>query len=293
MRQALSRLVSCWGSRLLGLVLCLATASIPALAEADEVDEAYARAGEAAAAGDWAGAIEHYEHARRILPQRSAQLSYDLGTAYANHGDLPRASYHLMRALDDPGGSSVEVERDARRNLAIVRRRLELAAAGRQAKLTEGPDWRDRLARALASTSFAWLVLAVGALAVGAVFARSLFRRRRGPLSAWLAWTAGIASLLLLAAHVGARRSDRAQAASIVLEATLDLREGPGAHTPSKLRLSGGSRVWVRERRSGWVRVQTPEALVGWAPESSLAALDEPVGAASPAAARDVGENPT
>lgn len=295
----------------LGLLLSLASpaaragdASSDGEPSGDAVDAAYARGSRAASEGDWPEAVRAFEAARRILPVRSAQLSYDLGTAYANMGELGYASYHLARALRDPVGLDAQLAESARRNAAIVRRRLELHAAGASLQLSEPEDWRDALARLLASTVMGWIALGMGALGL-VLGARAWWRARKGAggRSGTLALAAAAAFLVIGAAHRVAVAGDRAQPGAIVLPERVDVREGPGAHTVREFEISAGSRVWVRERRSGWAKVQTPSGLLGWVEQDAIGALDAGVGevppapadedATPPAAADDVGQSPT
>jgi uncharacterized protein YgiM (DUF1202 family) len=74
-----------------------------------------------------------------------------------------------------------------------------------------------------------------------------------------------------LAISAGADHPD-----AVVLDAVVDVREGPGAHLPVAFSLQGGSHVRVLDQRSGWLRVRLPGGLEGWAAIDSIARLHQP-----------------
>ncbi|HVI02106.1 MAG TPA: SH3 domain-containing protein [Enhygromyxa sp.] len=270
------------------LVACLLT---PEQARADVVDDAYAAGNDAAIAGDWAGAIEHWQRALELLPGRSAQLDYDLGTAYAQLGELGRATYHLERALQPEARPSVEVAEAARRNLGIVRRRAEVQAEVNDARISREESWWDLTVDVLAGQGLAWVGVISGWLLVLALLGRRLVASRSGSTSASSgrgsdrgsdriggALALVFASVFVLAGglHGLAIQAADDHPDAIALDAIVELREGPGTHLPVAVRVQGGSRVRVLDERSGWVRVRLPAGLEGWAPRESIARLDKP-----------------
>ena len=270
------------------LVACLIT---PEQARADVVDDAYAAGNDAAIAGDWAGAIEHWQRALELLPGRSAQLDYDLGTAYAQLGELGRATYHLERALQPEARPSVEVAEAARRNLGIVRRRAEVQAEVNDARISREESWWDLTVDVLAGQGLAWVGVISGWLLVLALLGRRLVASRSGSTSASSgrgsdrgsdriggALALVFASVFVLAGglHGLAIQAADDHPDAIALDAIVELREGPGTHLPVAVRVQGGSRVRVLDERSGWVRVRLPAGLEGWAPRESIARLDKP-----------------
>jgi hypothetical protein len=274
-----SRLGFGLGFGLGGLVLALVLVS-PNFARADVVDDAYAAGSEAALTGNWDEAIEHWQRALELLPGRSAQLDYDLGTAHAQLGELGRATYHLERALQPEARPSVEVAEAARRNLGIVRRQAETQAEIREARISRQPTWWDLAIEVLAGRALAWISLISGWLMVGVVAHRQ-WRRRAGraePLG-------GVSGALVLvfalvfaiggglhALAIGARDE---HPDAIALDAIVEVREGPGTHLPVAFELQGGSHVRVLDERSGWARVRLPGGLEGWAKAGTVARLDQ------------------
>jgi hypothetical protein len=267
---------------LAGIGVALTLLGAPTLARADVVDEAYAAGSAAALDGDWHGAIEHWQRALELLPGRSAQLDYDLGTAYAEIGELGRATYHLERALQPAGGPSVEVAEAARRNLGIVRRQAEVQAEINDARISRPASSWDLVVEVLAGPALAWISLVSGWLLVAAVAIRRL-RERRGvtPSSGRGVGRALVLVFALIFAIGGGLHALAIEAAddhpdAVALDSTVDVREGPGAHLPVAFTVQGGSHLRILDRRSGWVRVRLPGGLEGWAKAEAVARLDKP-----------------
>ena len=263
---------SAWACALALGVVVLA----PAPARADAVDEAFARGNAAAQAGDWDTAIAAYEQAASLLPERSAVLSYDLGTAYLHRDELGRATYHLRRALDWRGGPTAELVESARYNLAVARRRAELKATSSGAKIDRPETWWDLVVEALRAPGVGWSALVAGWLVLGLVWLRGR-RRRRGQAPSTVL---GAVLIVLASIYVGlgvlhglALRADRTAPEAIVLEDLVDARDGAGHHRPVAFRLQGGARVRVVDRNPGWSRVRLPGGLEGWVREDAIGEL--------------------
>lgn len=267
--------------RALGLVLGLGLLTAPAVAVADVIDEAYARGSAAVAQADYETAIVAWQEALELLPGRSAQLDYDLGTAHAQLGELGHASYHFERALAPEARPSVEVAEAARRNLGIVRQRAELQAEVNESQLSREPTTWDRIVVVLAGRGLGWLSLACGWILLGLVgWRRWQARGAEGP-------TRGIASplnaLILVFSlafalggglHALALETSDDHPEAIALDAVVEAREGPGAHLPVAFTIQGSSRLRVLDQRSGWLRVRMPGGLEGWVESSTIARLD-------------------
>lgn len=244
-------------------------------ARADAVDDAFVRGNEAAAAQDWDAAIEAYEEAVALLPERSAVLSYDLGTAYLHRGDLGRATYHLRRALDWRGGPTTELVESARFNLAVARRQAELAAKEEGAKLDRAGTW-DLIVEALVAPGVGWSALVAGWLALGIIWVGRRRRRQGHPSSTVLG--AGLIVLISVFLVLGglhglALRADRTSPEAVVIEDLVEARDGAGNHRPVAFRVQGGARVRVLGRSPGWRQVRLPGGLEGWVPEDAIGEL--------------------
>lgn len=263
-------------ARLLALCLAALVFGMPGQVRADAVDDAFARGNELARAGDWAAAIEEYEQARKLLPGRSALLSYNLGTAYAHVGETGLATFHLRRAVQRDAEPSDEIVEAARRNLGILQRRAELDAASAGAQISPPESWWDRVGVALAAQGMGWLTLVCGWMAVLLLVVRTL-RTRAGkgaPAANALALVLGAIFLLGGSVHALAAWSDEGAPRAIALDTKLEVREGPGKHRKISFVLQGGSRVRVVDTSPGWSKIRLDGGLVGWVPERAVGRLD-------------------
>lgn len=256
---------------LLAVVCGLVVALAPAVAAADVVDDAFARGNQAAAAGDLQAAVKHYEEAERLLPGRSAVLSFNLGTAYAQLGELGLATHHLRRALQAQARASADVSEAAQRNLGIVRSRAEVAAAANGAQIDRPETWRDALFAAVGTPQFGWLALGSGWLALALWLVRGrLGRRAPGGVVTSVIGVLVAVWLVVGALHGYAVRSEEEAPQAVVVAAKLEVREGPGSHRKVMFVVQGGSRVRVVDRGQGWLRIRLPDGLEGWAPQADL-----------------------
>lgn len=246
----------------------------PTRARADVVDEAFARGNASAAAGDWKAAVQHFEEAERLLPGRSAALSFDLGTAYAQLGELGPATFHLRRALQPQAEASADVAESARRNLGVVRQRAEVAAAAGELQIDRPETWRDAALSALRSAVFGWLALGAGWLALVVWFVRGRLRAAGRGIAQGAAAVLAAVYLVIGGLHAYALRSELAAPQAVVLPARLEAREGPGNHRKALFAVQGGSRVRIVERGAGWTRVRLPGGLEGWVLHAGLGELN-------------------
>ncbi|MEM6289973.1 MAG: SH3 domain-containing protein [Myxococcota bacterium] len=258
-------------------LLAAALAVIPSIASADAVDDAFVRGTEAASRNDWDGATAEFETASALLPQRSAIISYNLGTAYAERGDLGRATYHLRRATDWRSGPTAEVLEAARSNLAAVRRRAELEATTTGSMIDRPQTTWDLLVDAIAAPWVAWFSLICGGLFAGLLFAHRRWLRsqpRRAGASRVVLIALGLIYAIAGVLHGWSIRAASAQPGAIILAASLDARDGPGQHRSVAFTLQGGAEVRLLERSPGWRQVQLPGGVTGWVPEGAVAELD-------------------
>ncbi len=254
-----------------GLLLCAPSARADVV---DVVDEAFMRGNTAAAAGDLQAAVSAYEEAERLLPGRSALLSFNLGTAYAQLGEVGLATYHLRRALQVQAQASEDVAAAAQRNLGIVRQRLEVAAAASGAQVDRPETWRDALLAAVGSPGFGWLALGAGWLALVVWLLRGRLGSRGVHSVVGSVIGVLVAIYLVLGSlHGYAVRAESEAPQAIALPATLEVREGPGSHRKALFTVQGGSRVRIVDRGAGWLRIRLPDGLEGWAPLASLGEL--------------------
>ena len=263
--------------RCASVLLVLFTLGQASVARADVVDEAFVRGNQAAAAGELRAAVAAYEEAERLLPGRSAVLSFNLGSAYAQLGELGLATYHLRRALQAQAQASDDVAAAAQRNLGIVRQRVEVAAAANAAQTDRPETWRDALLAAVGDASFGWLALASGWLALLMWWLRGrLGARARGGVVGSVIGVLVAIYLVIGGLHGYAVRAESAAPQAIALPAKLEVREGPGNHRKTLFVVQGGSRLRIVDRGSGWLRIRLPDGLEGWAPQAELGELRSP-----------------
>ncbi len=248
----------------------------PTEAHADVVDEAFAAGNEAARAGDWERAGEHYREAEGLLPGRSAELSFNLGTAYAQLGELGPAVYHLRRALQSEARPSAAIDEAARRNLGIVRQRMEVAATTSGAQIDRPEGWWELILAAVRAPLFGWLALGAGWLGLVGYLLR---RRLRGVAAVGLRSLLGVLAVVFVVLgtlHGLALRAEQSSPMAIVLPASAEVREAPGSHRKEAFSLQGGSRVRIVDRAPGWSRVRLAGGLHGWLPAEELGELRGP-----------------
>lgn len=282
----------------MGALALVVALSLSASARADDVDDVYAAGSAAAIAGDWSEAIARWEEALELLPGRSAQLDYDLGTAYAQLGELGRATYYLERALQPEARPSVEVAEAARRNLGIVRRQAEVAADINDARISRPPSSWDLIVEVFAGRALAWISLVSAWLLVLTLAQRRWRARNHAGGDGSIRGVGGALALVFAlvfviggSLHAFALEATDDHPDAVVLDAVVDVREGPGEHLPVAFELQGGSHVRVLDQRSGWLRVRLPGGLEGWAKVEAIARLHEPPVRTRVRAANDASKN--
>jgi len=250
---------------------------VPSIARADAVDDAFVRGNQAAQAGAWNDAVSAYEDAVAMLSRDNALLSFNLGTSYAELGELGRAMAHLSRAASSSNEPSPEVLQSARENLERVQRRIELQSAASGAMLDPPPTSWEAVMSALGAPVLAWLALLSGwaflVLLLARLWRRSIQDAYDGVIGAILMVLAilfiGLGSL-----HWAAIRSNRVAPKAIVIENMVPAREGPGHHRKQEFVLQGGSRVRIVANTPGWSQVRLSSGVEGWIPQASVGLLE-------------------
>lgn len=244
-------------------------------AKADVVDDLYERGNEAAAQGEWSVAAGCYEQARALLPDRSAELSYNLGTAYAQLGQTGYATFHLRRAIQRASDPSSEVVESARRNLGILDRRIEQDAERTGGQVSAPTGWWPRVRSALAARWLAWLTWLLGAGVIASCTVSTIWSRkgRSRAIPRAVAWVCAGVFCLGAFVHGVALRGERKAANHVVLPNLALAREGPSPGRPVSVRIVGGSRVRQIQQRGGWTEVRLDSGLTGWLPDGEVADL--------------------
>ncbi len=263
------------------LVMALLLTAVPA--RADAVDDAFAEGNAAADQAHWSAAVEAYERAGALLAQPSSLLSYNLGTAYAQLGDLGHATFHLRQALDFRGSPTTEVAEAARSNLGIVRRRAELAAATTSALIDRPQTWWDLVVETLRAPGVGWLALVCGIVAVGLFGVERLRSAAGARPTRWATsafWLLAATWALAGGLHALSLRADRTAPRAVAVPAATEARDRPGMHGTSTWSVAGGAQVRIVDRTPGWVLVRLAGGIEGWLPESAVADLSRPFGQA-------------
>ncbi len=265
-----ARVRMCRGAGPLALIGAL---WLPQSATADVVDDAFKAGNNAAHAGDWAGAIKHYREAEGLLPGRSSELSFNLGTAHAQLGQHGPAVFNLRRALQSEARPSTQIAESARRNLGIVRQRMEVAAATSGAQIDRPEGWWELIIAAVKAPFFGWLALCAGWMAL---IGHLVGRRRSGSTATGIRSLVGILVVIFVIVgglHGLALRAEQRSPMAIVMPASAEVREAPGTHRKEAFSLQGGSRVRIVDRAPGWSQIRLGGGLHGWLPAEDLGEL--------------------
>ena len=192
-----------------------------------------------------------------------ATVHYNLGNAYARHGQLGRAIASYLRAR-----RLTPRDADIQTNLQWVRshtRDLELAGGGLPPVVAQLDAAAHRLSLdewAAATVALAWLTAGLMA-----------WWWRRGWLGAWwrrLLLATG-AALLLVAVVLATRwYEERVRDTAVVVVEEAEVRSGPATTFPVVFRIHDGLTLVIRGERDGWARIGLGGDWVGWVPTGAL-----------------------
>ncbi len=225
-------------------------------------------------AGQYEQAVRLYDSALAV--GQSASLYYNRGNAQFKQGRVGRAIADYTRAY-----VIAPQDRDVRHNLAFAR-----AYRPDKTLVVENPLVRV-LTTLLRQVNLWTARLLAGLLFLAATVVLALFFVRRDRFLAWLALGLGV----LLLYSVGAWLSWNSEvnpARAVVVAPELTLRSGPGPEYKEIAVVHDGLEALIRERRPGYVLVQIPGGLGGWADTASIEQLVQ----ARPARPRQVGHRP-
>ncbi len=270
---------------LTGTITLAVSLAWSAPARADVVDEAFTRGTTAAEAGRWEDAAAALEEAEDLLPGRSAALSYNLGTAYAQLGRYGPATFHLRRALQPEARPTAALADAAQRNLGIVQRRAEVASTASGARMGRPDAAWGPVRAAVRGRVVGWLSLLFGWLGL-ALWTIARWRQRRGgsePHAGGAAPGANVVGSLVIVlmalfvvlgtAHGLAVRAEQNAPPAIVLDDQVAVRDAPGVHRKQIFTVQGGSQVRVVDRTRDWCQIRMDDGLEGWVPEIALGHL--------------------
>lgn len=243
----------------LGAALALAAPrslpAAPAAVAGQGKRAAILRDGNAAyARGDYAAAIAAYEEIRRGGAP-SADLLFNLGSAYAKQGELGRAVALLERArLRSPRDLEIA------ENLALVRERcVDRPPAGL------GPAGGRVAALAARLSPDEWfLLLSAAYVALLLTFLVPEVHPDRRRLAARLRAAALAAVLLASAGLILWHRSYGPGRRGVLIAPEAAVRSGPDHSYLAEFTLHAGSVVRVEARRGDWIKIVFSPSLRGW-----------------------------
>jgi tetratricopeptide (TPR) repeat protein len=235
-------------------IFCIAIVTVFSTAAAAEQGDAFAKANQDYAAGNFRDAIAGYESLVQS-GETSAAVFYDLGNAYFRAGDSGQAILNYQRAL---ALESHHPEADA--NLRLVRdkaRALELKHSPTERITLQGTAKQYTLALAIAF----W----IGLFSLAGI----CFARRRSPalIGALILslLVLGCAGFGLYSAETGSEGRDLAIVVAKGTEARLATADSSG----TVLALPPGSEVKILSTRGDWIYAALPNELRGWIPAKS------------------------
>jgi len=239
-----------------GALIVLALLAQPATRVAKDFEAANERL----LSGDAKGALALYEH---LVAEgaSSADLWFNLGNAYAEHGQSVEAIVAYERALRlDPGDA------DARANAELLRQKLGIEPVLEPA---EPVDWVEPIVAPLAADGFALLALVSNLVLFALLFARRWVAQGalRRVISAWIG--AALVGLFVGGAVVLGHSVVHAAARGVAKEASA-MTAGPHPEYARTDDAKRGERLRVLSEQAGWYEVRTARGTSGWLPKTKV-----------------------
>jgi hypothetical protein len=227
--------------------------------------------------GDYEEAIKTY---RSLLDAgvNNTDLYYNIANAYFKNGDLGRAVLSYERALERSPR-----DEDAKKNLELVRSMLkDNQFVEKKMWLMQIVTWAQRslsLNESLMLSSLLYVLLCL--VAIGFMFMDSrvvraahgrLFKLSPGRLLG-LTERQDFATVVLLLGVLCIASSgisihkvvkDRSRAEAVVVAPEVPVYSAPSDDSVLQFRIHAGTKVRLKEKRSGWVRISLPGGLTGW-----------------------------
>ncbi len=217
--------------------------------------------------GEYAEAAQQYEALAR-RGYREPAISFNLGNAYMQDGDLGRAVLNYLRAEElSPRDEDIAF------NLALVRSRTvdRVQAEGNSlaASVSDfGRRWATTGEFGLAALVL-WAVVGVATCVVilaPAVRLRALLRG--GAAAAFVLMVAALTLTLTML------YSNTYENSGVVTVRTVEVLDGPGEQFREVFALHSGAQVRIVDSRHGWVGIALPGGeLRGWAPDYAIEAV--------------------
>ncbi len=252
-------------TRLLGILLIF-TLGV-ARAEESPKDAVFRRGNEASLHGRYDEASAAYEQVV-ALGIHSIDLYFNLGNAYFRANHLGSAICNYERALElDPQNEDVQFNLKAARE--VVKKRGEDRLVGAE----EAPFW-IRAASSYTLGLVSWLFLLSYLVLFGLLIAQQFIT----PGFLRIGLRSAIAFLALGALGSGALVAGRLYMAAeveqaIILDDSVQVKDGPDASDHSSFSVHAGLRVRIVDREHGWFRLRLANGLEGWVQNKSVGKL--------------------
>ena len=251
------------------LALCIASTGAAQAVQSSSLTEVFEEANVAASQGDYSSAVAGY---RTLVDAgvRDPDVFFNLGTAFAQSGDYPRAILNYERALElRPNDDQTQKNlRNAERRLEEGRAEVEgEATIQRRSSISDavyGGFTEDALAYALLFANFAFF---------GCLGWAWRSRTRSGGLIATLVCTGTILAFtgLGIAVKAGALRDGPR---AVALDDRVVLREGPDRDAQARGEARGGDRAEVVDADDDFVKLRVVSGLEGWTPADAVGLVD-------------------
>ena len=239
---------------------------------AQPMSDVFARGNEAYFVGDYDSAIAAYQELIEAGVE-DPDVEFNLGTAWANDGQLGRATVHFERALrlrpgDEPAEASLRAATEA-----LLERRV---AREGEAEHVTSRSFADALLRSVSEDGLAYALAVFDVLFFALLYALLAIHREQlrlalrvvTPLVGLVAALLGVG--LVAKAGLLAGPGDP----GVVVEDPVPLREGPTEEATVRSEVREGDRVTIHESAGDFVRVRTPGGREGWAARRSVEPLD-------------------
>jgi tetratricopeptide (TPR) repeat protein len=201
---------------------------------------------------------------------RDPDVFFNLGTAFGQSGDYPRAILNYERALELRPNDDQTQE-----NLRNAERRLEegRAEAEGEATIQRRSSIGDAVYGGFTEDALAYALLLANLVFFGSLGWAWRSRTRSGGLIATLVVAGAVLVFTGLGISVKAgafRDGPRA----VALDDRVVLREGPDAHAQARGEARGGDRAEVVDADRDFVKLRVVSGLEGWTPAGAVGLVD-------------------
>lgn len=237
---------------------------------AQQMDTLFEEANAAFYAGEYAQAIQTYEELR-AAGVVDADLSYNLGTAYAKDGQFGRALLNFERSLYLEPGTS-----DARTNLEATQQGLaeRLTATRGEIETSESRGLGEAIVRDISEFTLGLLLLICWGLAFLMLIAR-MYTAGRARVGTTVAGALAFVFVAVFAVLLGSKHGAFQEGQPAVVTAVTDLLEGPDPRATTRGEAFEGERGSLVGEDGDYVRVSLGGGRGGWLPREHVGLVRE------------------